>query len=97
MIRIDYLGKSSQMPTASSIQFVSPELSQSPGATVVQQDWTDVCIVEPHFKGKVHFECSPHALHPFIESCARLILAWTSTAESRHDPMVFVGLQASSP
>ena len=38
VIRIENLGKSSQMPTVSSIQFVSPELSDFPGATVVQQD-----------------------------------------------------------
>ena len=63
MIGTENLGKSSQMSTVSSIQFVSPELSHSPGATVVQQEWMDVCIVEPHIKGKVHFGCSPHALH----------------------------------
>ena len=50
------------MSTVSCIQFVGPELSQSPSATVVQQDWTDVCIVEPDFKGKVHFGCSPHLI-----------------------------------
>ena len=36
VIGIEYYSKSSQMSTVSCIQFVGPELSQSPSATVVQ-------------------------------------------------------------
>ena len=62
VIGIEYYSKSSQMSMVSCIQFVGPELGQSPSATVVQQAWTNVCLLEPDCKGKIHFGGSPHAM-----------------------------------
>ena len=80
------------MSTVGCIQFIRPELSQSPSATIVQQDWTDVSIVELHFEGEIHMPCSF-----LIERSARFPQACTPSAQSRCEPRVISFLQASLP